>query len=96
MIAAMKHEVLWKIQGVAGIDEPVMFGRPELKYALETILENADGFADDFVIFGIWWDDHVLEISISDDGQGFKQSILKIDLDSPLTAHVKDVMVTEV
>lgn len=76
MIAAMKHEVLWKIQGVAGIDEPVMFGRPELKYALETILENADGFADDFVIFGIWWDDHVLEISISDDGQGFKQSIL--------------------
>ena len=76
MIAAMKHEVLWQIQGAADIDEPVMFGRPELKYALETILENADGFANESVIFGIWWDEHVLEISISDDGLGFKQSIL--------------------
>ena len=76
MIAAMKHQVLWQIQGAADIDEPVMFGRPELKYALETILENADGFANESVIFGIWWDDHVLEISISDDGLGFKQSIL--------------------
>lgn len=76
MIEAMRHDVLWQINGAADASEPVMFGRPELKYALETILENADGFADEFVTFGIWWDEQALEISISDDGEGFKQSIL--------------------
>ena len=76
MMANMKHEVIWHSEGKADIDEPVMFGRPELKYALETILDNADGFAHEFVTFGISWDEEALEITISDDGSGFKQSIL--------------------
>ena len=64
-MANMKHEVIWHSEGKADIDEPVMFGRPELKYALETILDNADGFAHEFVTFGLSWDEEALEIAIN-------------------------------
>lgn len=75
-ISEMTHEVVWQIGGEEGSDEPVMRGRPELKYALETILDNADGYAKSQIIFGLSWDDEALTIAISDDGQGFKQTIL--------------------
>ena len=54
----------------------MMYGRPELKYALETILDNADGFAEASVTFDIFWDEDVLVVSVGDDGAGFKQAIL--------------------
>lgn len=72
----MTHQVLWNIEGKEGVDEPIMHGRPELKYALETILDNADGFANAHITFALYWDEHSLDIAISDDGPGFKQTIL--------------------
>ena len=75
-ISEMTHKVIWQIGGEDGIDEPVMHGRPELKYALETILDNADGFAKSQIEFNLSWDESALRIAVSDDGQGFKQTIL--------------------
>lgn len=75
-IAEMVHPVSWQITGKEGTSEPVMHGRPELKYALETVLDNADGFAVSQVSCGMAWDDEKLTISISDDGPGFKQNIM--------------------
>lgn len=76
ILADMSHEVIWDIRGVDDADEPIMYGRPELKYALETILDNADGYAKNYVTFGVSWDSDMLMISISDDGKGFSKSIL--------------------
>ncbi|MGC6517357.1 MAG: ActS/PrrB/RegB family redox-sensitive histidine kinase [Candidatus Puniceispirillaceae bacterium] len=75
-IREMAHKVNWHISGKQGVDEPVMYGRPELKYALETILDNADGFAQSEIQFAIDWDEDTLILRIDDDGLGFKQSIL--------------------
>ena len=75
-IQEMHHEVLWHCHGKAGVSEPIMQGRPELKYALETILDNADGYAKSQITMGLYWTDTALEIAISDDGPGFKQSII--------------------
>lgn len=76
ILADMSHEVIWDIRGVDDADEPIMYGRPELKYALETILDNADGYAKKYVTFGVSWDSDKFMISISDDGKGFSKSIL--------------------
>ena len=75
-LAEMSTSVRWSIEGKKEVDEPVMHGRPELKYALETILDNADGYALSEIDFGLTWDEDRLIIAISDDGPGFKQSIL--------------------
>lgn len=75
-IAELQHQVLWDIKGEDNTSEPVMYGRPELKYALETILDNADGFAKSQIRFGLSWDKDSLMMSVSDDGPGFKQTIL--------------------
>ncbi len=75
-LAEMTTKVSWFIDNGQDFDEPVMHGRPELKYALETILDNADGYAISKIDFGLGWDSSQLTITISDDGPGFKQSIL--------------------
>lgn len=75
-ISEMTNQVVWHIAGSDESAEPVMHDRPELKYALETILDNADGFAASQIAFSLYWDSKQLEISISDDGAGFKQTIL--------------------
>ena len=75
-LAEMTTKVSWLIDEAQEFDEPVMHGRPELKYALETILDNADGYAISEIDFGLRWDSSHLIITISDDGPGFKQSIL--------------------
>lgn len=77
LLSSMRHDVIWQINADNQPNEPVMYGRPELKYALETILDNADGFARHLVSVSINWDKDKLTIAISDDGPGFKPSILK-------------------
>ena len=58
------------------IEEPLLNSLPELKYALETILDNADGFARQKITITIGWDIKDLSIIIQDDGAGFTKSIL--------------------
>ena len=57
-------------------DEPIMNSLPELKYALETILDNADGFARQQITITISWNKADLIITIQDDGAGFTRAIL--------------------
>lgn len=74
--AEMSHKISWQIGMNSQGAQPVMQGRPELKYALETILDNADGYASQMIIFAIDWTDTHLTLEILDDGVGFKQAIL--------------------
>ena len=72
----MTHPISWQIGLQSEGEPPVMRGQPELKYALETILDNADGFAREGIIFAVNWTKTQLVLEILDDGVGFKQSIL--------------------
>ena len=75
-IAEMTTKVTFEILSSDEATEPLIQSRPELKYALETILDNADGFAKAKILIRIYWDKEHLYIAIIDDGPGFKQSIL--------------------
>ena len=72
----MEKQVLIIIDDSDLSDEPVMNSVPELKYALETILDNADGFARQHITITIGWNSDDLTISIQDDGAGFARAIL--------------------
>lgn len=75
-IIEMEKQVLIIIDDSDLSDEPVMNSVPELKYALETILDNADGFARQHITITIGWNSDDLTISIQDDGAGFTRAIL--------------------
>lgn len=75
-IIEMEKQVLIIIDDSDLSDEPVMNSVPELKYALETILDNADGFARQHITITIGWNSDDLTISIQDDGAGFARAIL--------------------
>jgi len=75
-IMDMDKQVFILVDDSDEAEEPVMQSYPELKYALETILDNADGFARDQITITISWNDTDLQITIQDDGAGFTRSIL--------------------
>lgn len=75
-IAEMRHKVHVRIKPMSEDQEPVMQSRPELKYALETILDNADGYATDTIEFTISWTSKSLILEVLDDGVGFKQTVI--------------------
>jgi two-component system sensor histidine kinase RegB len=56
--------------------EPMVIRRPELIHPVETILDNAVQFAEKDIELIIRYDDHQVAITISDDGPGFRSSIL--------------------
>ena len=58
------------------IREPHAKPLPDLKYALETLLDNADDFAASYIDVTIGWSDEAIEIEISDDGPGFTPAVL--------------------
>ena len=62
---------------VAGSLEPVGSRNPAILYGVGNILENAVDFARQEVEVNAWWNDHTVEIMISDDGPGFAPDILK-------------------
>jgi len=49
---------------------------PEISYALEAILENANDFAETKIIIDISWDHILLYIKIMDDGIGYPTTVL--------------------
>ena len=56
--------------------EPVTARNPGLLYGLGNILENAVDFADEEVRLSASWDEHTVNVTISDDGRGFSPDIV--------------------
>jgi len=56
--------------------EPVVARNPAILYGLESIIENAADFANKKVLIEANWDEHEVNISVSDDGPGFAPEIL--------------------
>lgn len=59
-----------------GSAEPSIMPHSQLKYAIETLLDNARDFAFEHIALDIGWTEYEIDISIEDDGPGFSQSIL--------------------
>jgi len=75
-LAEMKTKLAFEVKGNDDEAEPLLQSRPELKYALETILDNADGFAKSLISFQVSWNDNYLFFDIKDDGPGFNRAIM--------------------
>lgn len=56
--------------------EPMSKPLPDLKYALETLIDNAASFASAHIKMDIGWTNSHVDIAISDDGPGFNSRIL--------------------
>lgn len=56
--------------------EPVVARNPAILYGLESIVENAADFANEKVVIEASWNEHEVNISVSDDGPGFAPEIL--------------------
>jgi two-component system sensor histidine kinase RegB len=80
MVAALsfsfKVEIEWQAENSPDIEQPEIAQTPELSYALDAILENANDFAKTKIIVNISWDQTLLYLKIIDDGIGYPPSIL--------------------
>ena len=80
MVAALssklKVDIEWQADSCINSTQPEIAQTPELSYALDAILENANDFAETKIIFNISWDKTFLYIKITDDGIGYPHSIL--------------------
>ena len=56
--------------------EPLSKPLPDLKYTLETLLDNAHDYAVSAITLDIGWTSTDIDISLSDDGPGFGPNIL--------------------
>lgn len=54
---------------------PEIWRRPEIIHGLENLIENAMDFAAATTAIEIYWDEQLIEISITDDGPGFAPEI---------------------
>jgi len=56
--------------------EPLSKPLPDLKYALETLLDNASDYARSTIRLDIGWTQTHVEVAVCDDGPGFSQKVL--------------------
>lgn len=56
--------------------EPELLPLPDIKYALETLLDNADDYANNVITLDISWNATHIVVKIADDGPGFRPSVL--------------------
>ena len=63
-------------RGARELPAPLLMRRPDIIYSLEMVIDNAVQFAAAHVYIDISWDATTLTITVSDDGPGFKTSIL--------------------
>lgn len=56
--------------------EPVIAPVPELRWALDTLLDNAADYADRLICLDLSWTETHIALSVQDDGPGFKASML--------------------
>ena len=73
---SFKYQIEWKVENDSDGSQPEIAQTPELSYALEAILENANDFAETKIVIDISWDHRSIFIKIVDDGMGYSSSIL--------------------
>lgn len=56
--------------------EPELLPLPDIKYALETLLDNADDYANNVITLDISWDATHIVVKLADDGPGFRPSVM--------------------
>ena len=56
--------------------EPEFLPLPDIKYALETLLDNADDYANNVITLDISWNATHIVVKIADDGPGFRPSVM--------------------
>lgn len=56
--------------------EPELLPLPDIKYALETLLDNADDYANNVITLDISWNATHIVVKIADDGPGFRPSVM--------------------
>ena len=75
-ISSFKVQIEWKVENILDKNQPEIAQIPELSYALEAILENANDFAETKITLVISWDHESIYINVIDDGMGYPSSIL--------------------
>lgn len=60
----------------AGLTQPIIRRRPEIIHGLRNLIQNAVDFSEATVWVEISWTDDQIIVRISDDGQGFPQSVI--------------------
>ena len=75
-ISSFKVQIEWKVENSSEKNQPEIAQIPELSYALEAILENANDFAETKITLVISWDQETIYINVIDDGMGYPPSIL--------------------
>ena len=75
-ISSFKVQIEWKVENILDKNQPEIAQIPELSYALEAILENANDFAETKITLVISWDHESIYINVIEDGMGYPSSIL--------------------
>ncbi len=75
-LSSFKVQIEWVVENSSDKNQPEIAQIPELSYALEAILENANDFAETKITLVISWDHESIYINVIDDGMGYPPSIL--------------------
>ena len=73
---SFKIQIEWRVENNLDKPQPEIAQTPELSYALEALLENANDFAETKIVVDIFWDYQSIYIKIVDDGIGYPSSVL--------------------
>jgi two-component system sensor histidine kinase RegB len=64
--------------GSSATREPELLPLPDIKYALEILLDNADDYANNLINLDISWNVTHIIVRVSDDGPGFRASVMAL------------------
>ena len=76
LTSSFKVQIEWRVENNPDKPQPEIAHTPELSYALEALLENANDFAETKIVVDIFWDYQSIYIKIVDDGIGYSSSVL--------------------
>ncbi len=75
-LAELIGRVSFKAEALDDSTEPMAKPIPDLKYALEILLDNANDYAAKKITFALGWSQKAIAIEICDDGPGFTPLVL--------------------
>jgi len=75
-LAELIGRVSFKAEALDDSPEPMAKPIPDLKYALEILLDNANDYAAKKITFALGWSQKAIAIEICDDGPGFTPLVL--------------------
>ena len=75
-LAELIGRVSFKAEALDDSPEPMAKPIPDLKYALEILLDNANDYATKKITFALGWSQKAIAIEICDDGPGFTPLVL--------------------